>query len=1303
MAINVKFDLARNPEPPTIILATRNGNKLGQLDVDVDSIEFINKLNDISEISFTIHKPNFTNKELLVLDDNKDYLVSSDDYILKDSEDLYLLAKETASIKGGSKISLWEKLVDFKLIYCKEWDMWFEIRVEIDEDTETVKTVFGTQLGQAELSQIMLYNIEINTEADIEREDYKRTILWDVIDPEASLLNRLLKDKASHYSIVHVDSSIANIQRSFSFDGISIYDAFMEIAEEIGCLFVFNSDSGEGGKINRTISVYDLQQNCNDCKHREEFTDVCPECGSTNIKYGYGKDTLIFVTSDELADGGIQLTSDTESVKNCFKLEAGDDLMTATIRNCNPNGTDYIWRFSEDMKSDMSSELIEKIEEYDVLYQSYHNDYISVLDTDLLKKYNNLIDKYSVHNKDLQPITTPIKGYSALMNAYYNTIDLALYLESALMPSVEMDGTTAAEQARLLINSLYLSTVGVANANTVSLATANSAVLAMAKIMVRPTYKVQVKDSELSNNKKTWTGNFIITNYSDEEDVITTSNVSVKISGDLETYTKQKLDKALNKENTDDLSITGMFEKDYNTFCAELKKYALNPLISFKDACQTCIDILIEQGIADENGSWSDIESGSESNLYEKLYLPYYKKLKAIESEIKVRENEIAVISGVYDTSGNLKTNGLQSSIEECRNKIQDTLNFEKYLGSDLWLDFCSYRREDKYSNDNYISDGLNNAELFEKALEFFDVAEKEIYKASELQLSISSDLKNLLAIDKFKPLVDYFEVGNWIRIQVDDYIYKLRLIEYSINFGDFNNIPVEFSDVTKVKNGISDIESVLSQASSMATSYDSVQRQANQGNNANGTINQWLKEGLNSALVRIQNNTNEEVTMDKNGLLCRTYDDITEEYSPEQLKLTHNILAYTDDDWATVRMAIGKHNYKYYDKSKSGFIDNVGYGVSADFVTAGVVSGSQIIGGDIYSDNYSKADETGSYINLRDGTFSFGGGALRFEGGDLIISSPNIPSTEQITQINENYLKTANIYAKNLTVNAANIDGVLTADQIDASELRVDAANIIGSLTIGNLPNNVATTTGVTQIIRDTVTTGYVNALEISANKLKGKEIGLLYDAQTVGYIHLTPAATSNYGVELLSKGALRLLADSGAVYLRSGYNSSVMLDSYGVQATGSIYPSSGGTYSLGLSTSRWKDIYATNGTIQTSDLKQKKDVAYNLEKYNAFYDSLKPISYKFIDGTSGRTHIGLGAQDIEQQLFDTNLTSLDFAGFIKSPKKDDNGQDVQDEYDYGLRYDEFISLNIWQIQQLKKRVAELEEKIEKISAENE
>lgn len=984
MAVNIKFDLVGNPEPPTIILANRNGNKLGQLNVDDASIELVDKFNDASEFSFTMNK--YINNKLN---------------------------------------NLWDKVVDFKLVYCKEWDLWFEITVELDESNEIVKTVTCTQLGQAELSQIMLYNIHINEEGDSnwdkDNKVYKSTILYNPEDTSASLLHRLLKDKAPHYHIEYVSPTIAKLQRTFSFDGTSIHDAFMDIAEEIGCLFVFHSNTNEDGKINRAISVYDLWQNCNSCGHRGEYSDVCPKCGSEDI-YEYGTDTLIFVTADELASDGIEFSTDTDSVKNCFKLEAGDDLMTATIRNCNPNGTDYIWRFSEDMKEDMSEELVRRLAEYDDMYKDYRDNYISELDIDLVDKYNNLVEKYekkynagsskclSCNYKDdsffgncpecgssntlikskLKKITSPIVGYSSLMNIYYDVIDFALFLESSMMPSVDLGAKTNAEEQAALLSASSLSPVAVEYIKNLSKETARSAVLSMARIIVKPTYKIEAETSgELADNgdgTKTWNGSFEITNYSDESDTAKTGIISVVVNGELETFIKQKVDKALSKEDSDDMSISGLFKMDYDDFCEELKLYALNPLTSFYEVCQICLTILAEQGAGNESIN---------PDLYKALYKPFHDKSAAIEAEIKIREAEVDLINGVYKTEidsdgkeySELVIDGLRQNIEKCRNKIQDELDFEKYLGDELWIEFSSYRREDKYSNDNYKSDGLSNVELFEKAMEFYEIANNEIYKSSEFQHSISTSLNNLLAIDKFKSLVDYFNVGNWIRVQVDDKVYKLRLIEYGIDFGSFDNISVDFSDVTKIKNGITDVKEILSQASSMATSYSSVKRQAKQGENSNAVLNNWFENGLSATNTKIVGANNQSQVWDKNGILCREYDPITEIYSNEQLRIINSTIAITDDNWETTKTAIGK--YQYEDPSTGEL--KTAYGVNGETIVGKLLIGEQL---DVSNDV---------------GTLKFGLNGLVVESDKNIVAIN--PNNESIFNISNN---SGNIFSLN-------------------------------------------------------------------------------------------------------------------------------------------------------------------------------------------------------------------------------------------------------------------------------------------------
>ena len=248
------------------------------------------------------------------------------------------------------------------------------------------------------------------------------TIIYDPKNPEASALDRILKDKASHYTIVHVDSSIANLQRTFSWDGSSIKDAFDDIANEVECLFVYGEYTNNDGKIHRTISVYDLNDRCMECGERGSFTTkVCPKCGSANINYGYGTDSGIFLSHENFA-GDITYSSNKDSVKNCFRLVAGDDLMTATIRNINPSGSQYIWYLSDSVRSDMSKELQDKLNAYDKEYASYSNEKQIDIPSTAISEYNALINKYKLYDDTLVNVKYPIVGYSELTDLYYSAL-----------------------------------------------------------------------------------------------------------------------------------------------------------------------------------------------------------------------------------------------------------------------------------------------------------------------------------------------------------------------------------------------------------------------------------------------------------------------------------------------------------------------------------------------------------------------------------------------------------------------------------------------------------------------------------------------------------------------------------------------------------------------------------------------------------------------------------------------------------------------------------------------------------------
>ena len=210
----------------------------------------------------------------------------------------------------------------------------------------------------------------------------------------------------------------------------------------------------------------------------------------------------------------------------------------------------------------------------------------------------------------------------------------------------------------------------------------------------------------------------------------------------------------------------------------------------------------------------------------------------------------------------------------------------------------------------------------------------------------------------------------------------------------------------------------------------------------------------------------------------------------------------------------------------------------------------------------------------------------------------------------------------------------------------------------------------------------------------------------------------TSSSYPQIYGNGILQLGGDS-----RNEYG--VVLRSNGTDEANAFRPSvnagTTGHLYLGVANQKWRAVFAQNGTIQTSDRNAKHDITdLDPEKITAFIMGLKPSSYVFNDADSGRTHWGLISQDIEELFPQLGMTSMDFAGFIKSPKTEDYYEDVSEtvtdeetgeektvtrkelktrtiegEYIYSLRYDEFIAPLICMVQKQQKQIENLERRL--------
>lgn len=316
------------------------------------------------------------------------------------------------------------------------------------------------------------------------------------------------------------------------------------------------------------------------------------------------------------------------------------------------------------------------------------------------------------------------------------------------------------------------------------------------------------------------------------------------------------------------------------------------------------------------------------------------------------------------------EANSIDSIYTE-RNKLSEYFSLERYLGEDLYKELMLYIREDKYENSNYTSDGcLTNAQLVDKAKELLTKAKQELAKACRQQYSISSNVYSIVATKyrnwsdndirmKIYDEFDSFKLGNWIRARLDnvnyhgqgkdDSFYKMRLMSIQFDFENIDSTNVTYSNVERnTPDLISKIQDTLASASSMATTYDYVATQAEQGEVAKQRIDNILQNGFDSALAAIKAGENQDITMDRHGLLFRQYLPEMDAYSQYQMKMINRNIVMTSDNWQTASLAIGLGLYNGEEK----------YGIWAGLLCGDLIVGKELI---IKNDNSSVIiDENG-------------------------------------------------------------------------------------------------------------------------------------------------------------------------------------------------------------------------------------------------------------------------------------------------------------------------------------------------------
>ena len=277
----------------------------------------------------------------------------------------------------------------------------------------------------------------------------------------------------------------------------------------------------------------------------------------------------------------------------------------------------------------------------------------------------------------------------------------------------------------------------------------------------------------------------------------------------------------------------------------------------------------------------------------------------------------------------------------------RDLTELESFFDEDQWRRLSPLIRDDEFTDDNFLLNGLESEEeRLEVCRELMDAAAKELKTLSQPSLEFSMNMANILALPEFEPIIRQFALGNFIRIELrEGLVKKARLLEVNLNFDDLADFSCTFGNLVSGKSEIDLHAELLSQAISagkqVATSSEEWQKSVDKSNKLEESIN----SGLADAALQVGRASGQAISWDQHGLFCRKYQDgSTSEYTDDQIAIINNKLVFTKDGWKTSEAALGEFEV---DVNGDGIKEKM-YGLLAKAVVSGYISGSRIEGGSL-------------------------------------------------------------------------------------------------------------------------------------------------------------------------------------------------------------------------------------------------------------------------------------------------------------------------------------------------------------------
>jgi hypothetical protein len=307
--------------------------------------------------------------------------------------------------------------------------------------------------------------------------------------------------------------------------------------------------------------------------------------------------------------------------------------------------------------------------------------------------------------------------------------------------------------------------------------------------------------------------------------------------------------------------------------------------------------ITLQGELSDLNSAYAALEIVQATRIQGGLdYSDINSQLVAKQAEIDAKNLQI--------TNKQTQIDSTTTSLET----IQSEVSFEVNFTSPQLLELENFIIENTYQNSNIIkTDSMTAVDEQDAAQALYDQAQDVLSKVSQPRYELSLDAVNFISLPEFDVFTDQLELGTIVTAELKDgSTIETVVLELQFSFDDPTDFKMTLSNRLRLDGDnykYSDLMGTVVETGSQL-SFNSA-AWSNWGEHKDD-VTTFITSALDATVNNLISNSNREITIDQTGLRGRASDGVGG-YEANQVWLTNNVLAFSDDSFESAKLALGQ------------------------------------------------------------------------------------------------------------------------------------------------------------------------------------------------------------------------------------------------------------------------------------------------------------------------------------------------------------------------------------------------------------